>query len=187
MAWIGLLSAGFKELYKPGLKGIYLNISAFMVPLLFLALLPFSLEAGEGKGGESLQKADPTRISSDLMETESGSKTVIFKGNVVVTRGDLTMNSDQLRIINFQESGKMEKMIATGNVRLRYKGRMAYAEQAIYYYEEDKLELLGTPRAVEGDNEISGEVMLLFLRENRTIVKGSRDARVNVVYYPREK
>lgn len=130
---------------------------------------------------------EPVRISSDLMETVNGSKLVIFKGNVVAVRGGLTIFSDELRIVNFQDTGKIEKMTASGNVRLKYGGRMASADKAIYYNNEERIDLLGNPKVWEGENRISGEVISLFLREDRSLVKGGENVRVEAVYYPSKK
>lgn len=165
-------------------KGIHLLAYFFAIAFLFAMPLSSSLHAEEASEDAISKKGEPIRISSDLMETENRSRLVIFRGNVVAVRGDLTINSDQLRIVNFQSSGNMEKMIAEGNVRLNYKGRVALAEKAIYYSKEEKVELLGNPRAWEGDNQVRGEIMLLFLQDDRSIVKGNEKVRVHVVYYP---
>ena len=172
-----------------GLNKHYLHIITVAVGIAFLlaVLLSIPALAGEKGGGSPSKDNEPIRVSSDLMESESGTGLVIFKGNVVVTRGELTIKSDELRIVNYQSSGAMEKMIATGNVRLQDKNRAAYAEKAIYYNKEEKVELLGNPRVEDGDNIITGEVMVLFLKDEKSIVKGSKDVRVNVVFHPQEK
>lgn len=172
-----------------GLNKHYSHIITIAVGIAFLLAAFLSVHAlAEEEGGGSFSKDDePIHVSSDLMESESGTGLVIFKGNVVVTRGELTIKSDELRIVNYQSSGAIEKIIATGNVRLQDKNRAAYAEKAIYYNKEEKVELRGSPRVEDGDNLITGEVMILFLRDEKSIVKGSNDARVNVVFYPRSK
>jgi lipopolysaccharide export system protein LptA len=152
--------------------------------MMLLSSPVWAKEAGEDAAPA---KGEPIRISSDLMETANRSNLVIFRGNVVVVRGDLTIKSDELQIYNSEGLGKIEKMIARGNVWLKYKGRVASAEKAIYYNTEEKIELVGKPKVEEGGNQISGEVMLLFLREDRSVVKGDGEVRVNVVYYPAEK
>jgi len=189
------LSLQLKNYIRPKVMGLMerngilrqIVVMALAFSLLLGGLLSVPLDAAESKKNAEAPKSNPIKISSELMETEDGSRVVVFKGNVIAVRGHLTLNSDELRIVNFQSSGQMEKMVATGNVRLNYGERVAYADKAVYFNKEDKVELYGNPRVLDGENQITGEVMELFLKEGKSVVRGSKDVRVKVVFYPREE
>jgi lipopolysaccharide export system protein LptA len=61
-------------------------------------------------------------------------------------------------------------------VRFRDGTRHAVAERADYYEAEQKLVLVGNPRAWDADkqNELSGEEIVVFLEEERILVSGAR-------------
>ena len=81
--------------------------------------------------------------------------------------------------------GSVERLIATGNVLVN-QGKEKYASgDRLDYKEATGIAILtGNPRAWENNNQVIGTKIVLFLRDGRTVVYGSRRRRVSVTLYP---
>ena len=140
--------------------------------------------AGEGKL--------PIYIESDLMESMDKSGIVVFTGHVKATRGDLTIHSDKLEV--FYEKRKqgggtkkaVKKIVATGHVRIIQGERVGTGEQAIYDKPAEKITITGAAQVLEGPNRVSGERIIFFINEDRSVVEGSSETKVEAVVYPAE-
>ena len=140
--------------------------------------------AGEGKL--------PINIESDLMEAMDKSGIVVFTGHVKATRGGLTIHSDKLEI--FYEKRKkgeetkktVKKIVATGQVRITQGERVGTGEQAIYDKPAEKITITGAAQILEGPNRVSGERIIFFINEDRSVVEGSSETKVEAVVYPAE-
>ena len=140
--------------------------------------------AGEGKL--------PINIESDLMESMDKSGIVVFTGHVKATRGDLTIYSDKLDV--FYEKRKqggetkkaVKKIVATGHVRIIQGERVGTGEQAIYDKPAEKITITGAAQVLEGPNRVSGERIIFFINEDRSVVEGSSETKVEAVVYPAE-
>ena len=124
----------------------------------------------------------PIQINSERLEVDNLNNHVIFEGNVEAVRGDMIINSERLEVFNNQKERKIEKILASGKVRIKQGKRLAKAEQAIYYTQEGKIILSGQPEVMEEDNIISGREITILLQENKSVVKGN----VKVVFYPNQ-
>lgn len=115
-------------------------------------------------------------VTSEQMTFDRDTHTFIFKEKVRVTRCNLTIDCDHLRVIRDVEENKIKQVIATGNVRFQDGARHAVAERADYYEADQKLVLVGNPRAWDSDaqNELMGDEIIVFLGEERILVKGAR-------------
>lgn len=158
-----------------------LRVWGIAVGIGFLILskgLAFDLSPGKNKKEERL----PIQISSDEMLAYQEIQKFIFMGNVVTKRGDLIINSDRLE--SFKDPKGSDVIIASGNVRINQGGRQASAEKAEFYEAENKIILKGHPKVWEKENVIQGTEMTFFINEDKSIVKGDKDRRVNVTFYP---
>jgi len=138
----------------------------------------------------------PIHIESDLMEAMDQSGIVIFTGHVKATRGDLTIYSEKLDV--FYEKKKqdkeredktkrtVEKIVATGRVRIIQGERVATGEQAVYDKPAEKITITGSAQVLEGLNRVSGERIIFFINEDRSVAEGSNETRVEAVVYPAE-
>ncbi len=146
--------------------------------------IPPAGPAGEGKL--------PINIESDLMEAMDKSGIVVFTGHVKATRGDLTIHSDKLDV--FYEKRKqggetkkaVKKIVATGHVRIIQGERVGTGEQAIYDKPAEKITITGAAQVLEGPNRVSGERIIFFINEDRSVVEGSSETKVEAVVYPSE-
>ncbi|MFQ5914397.1 MAG: lipopolysaccharide transport periplasmic protein LptA [Nitrospinota bacterium] len=133
---------------------------------------------------EAAKTQVPIHIVSDRMVADNKNLWVHFVGNVTATRGNLVIHSDRLEVYRDSKTQRIDRIEAVGRVDISQEGRYATAEKAIYYDIEQKIVLLGNPRAWENDNIIVGHQMNIFLKTDRLIVEGSSNRRVDVVLYP---
>ena len=57
---------------------------------------------------------------------------------------------------------------------VRKEGRVALSNRAFYYSKEEKIVLTGDARIIENENQLGGERITLFMREDRSIVEGGQ-------------
>ena len=134
----------------------------------------------------------PIHIESDLMEAMDKSGIVVFTGHVKATRGDLIIHSDRLEV--FYEKRKkggetkkaVKKIVTTGQVRIIQGERVGTGEQAIYDKPAEKITITGAAQVLEGPNRVSGERIIFFINEDRSVVEGSNETKVEAVVYPAE-
>lgn len=116
----------------------------------------------------------PITITSRTLIADNKKNVAIFEGSVVATNEDITIHSDRMEVSYNNSLGKIVKIYAYGNVKAFKNERAIFAEEAIYSGQDEKIVFTGEPKAVDGENVITGTEIIYFLKENRTIVKGSR-------------
>ncbi len=137
----------------------------------------------------------PVKITSDTMTYTQKGDQVVFKGSVYVIRQDIELWSDTLTVFLekkessknatqsvVDEQGSIKKIIAQGNVRIKAdKGRTGTCGKATYEADKDLLTMEIDPILMEGANKIQGEVIKLFVKENRSEVLGGK-GRVEAIF-----
>jgi lipopolysaccharide transport protein LptA len=115
-------------------------------------------------------------VTSEQMTFDRNTHTFIFREKVRVKRCSLVIDCDHLRVIRDADDNRIKHVIATGNVRFQDGTRYAVAERADYYEADQKLVLMGNPRAWDSaeQNELIGDEIVVFLEEERILVKGAR-------------
>ena len=119
----------------------------------------------------------------------------IFEGEVVMTKGDLTITADRAEVTfdsttGFEEASKSAQGLlsprsgpdrreislvhATGNVVVRQGDKRATSSDAYYYQKEEKVILTGDPVIWENEYQVTGIKMTLYLHENRSVIEGSK-------------
>ena len=159
------------------------RIAIVVAAVLVLPACIASETQSEGPAlSERLQQSDcegpeaALNVTSEQMTFDRNTHTFIFKENVRVKRCNLTIDCDHLRVIRDADENTIKQVIATGNVRFQDGTRHAVAERADYYEADQKLVLVGNPRAWDSDeqNELIGDEIIVFLEEERILVKGAR-------------
>lgn len=133
-------------------------------------------ELGVGKCDE------PIDITSDRMVANYKSREIVFEGHVHVAHCDFSLKSDSIRSNYSDEGNAISSIVAVGNVRIEQGERVATAGEADYDREEGRILLKDEPVLVEGGNRIRGDLILLYLFEDRVEVRGG----VNAVLKPEE-
>lgn len=142
-----------------------LIISALVV-LLWPVSSPAETERPRMKG--------PITVTSETLTADNRAHTALFEKNVVVKTSDMTMSADRMLIHYKEGGGEVTKIEADGNVRLFRETRAITSRSAVYYAEEDKVVFTGDPRAVDGDNVITGSKMTYHIKEDRSNIEHSK-------------
>ena len=167
-----------------------------MVPLLFLISSLSSPAESEEKQAEA-NKESQIVIKADSLEIDDQKQIVIFTGNVDAREKDIVINCKKMVLYYKDQSAQpvsgtgqvnIDRIIATGEVKItRPNSGLATAEKAVYYRNDEKVVLTGKPKVKQGNDFVQGSKITLFLKENRSIVEGSKNERVRAVYSPRSK
>ncbi len=152
------------------------------------ALFPY-YPNGEAAGLETTKPqagmAETITIDSDRMELDQKKNTVIYMGNVVTVRGNVTMKSDTLTATYNPEMKRLTEVLAEGNLEVTQGNRIATATKAIFNSDDNSVVLTGDPVIRQGNSQVSGSRIIFFINEERGIVEGGSQ-RVKAVIFPDE-
>lgn len=155
---------------------VLLGISSCCVSVVFAAEVKPELDRNQ-----------PIEITSQKLEVLQQQRQSIFTGDVVAKQGDMTLFAEKLIVFLHQDQDQVERLEALGGVRVLQLDRIATAEKAVFYQLEEKLVLSGNAEVTQGKNEISGDEITLYLKENRTLITSSENNRVKAVIIPEKK
>ncbi len=162
------------------LRMLVLSITAFCMLDIVNPVLAIPLDSmSEGEA------TDLTKITADRMDAVKRDKLVKFQGNVIVTQKDFTMYSNEL-FVYYSGEQDIKEIIAIGNVRIIQDNRTAKSGKAVYKRTERTLILTDNPVVKQGKDTVSGVRIIFYLDQDKSIVEGDEDQRVNVVIYPKE-
>jgi lipopolysaccharide export system protein LptA len=155
----------------------------------------------------------PLHITSARLEADQAAGTVTFTGQVKATYGDSILYSEQLRVF-FQKKpeaakgkgaaptapgakeaagqsplgelggGKIDRIVATGQVRFVQEDRVATGKEATYYKDREEVVLVGNPQLWQAENNLKGERIIFNLKDNKMRVEGAPAKRVEAHLYP---
>jgi lipopolysaccharide export system protein LptA len=151
-----------------------------------------SEEKEKPKPGVSLDPSDaklvdtspPIDITSDRVETYSKENLIIFKGNVIARQKDMVIYADSIEALVIEGGKGIERVLASGNVKLQQGLRVASCQKAVFYNLDQKIILTGDPKVSEGDNMVSGEEIVFDLTQNKVEVKGGAGGRGKARIHP---
>ena len=139
--------------------------------LLFLSLF---LAAAARTNHPEKEKREPIVITSSHMEADKLGDKVTFTGNVVLKKEAMTLYSDTMIVFYDVPTKGVREIDASGNVVVRKEGRVALSNRASYFSREEKIVLTGDARIIENENQLGGERITLFMRDDRSIVEGGK-------------
>lgn len=147
--------------------------------IIFISLL-FVGAASGGKQGKG--KREPIVITASRMQADKLGDKVTFNGDVTLKKEGMTLSSDTMVVFYNPRSKGINEIEATGNVIVRKENTVALSRKASYYSREEKIVLSGDARIIENENQLGGERITLFIRDDRSIVEGGR-----VLFYQDEQ
>jgi lipopolysaccharide export system protein LptA len=129
------------------------------------------------------------------MEVNQNDRTISFQGHVLVQQDDLTISGSRLKVnaaagARPGQSGMMEKIDrieVEGDVKITQRDKIATAEKAVYYHQEQKIVLLGSPSVSQGSDTVRGRLITLYLKEGKSVVEGGEQSPVQAVLHPSRK
>ncbi len=167
-----------------------------VVSLLFL-IFPLSSSAESEEKSSEANEESQIVIKADSLEIDDQKQIVIFTGNVDARENDFVIKCQKMVLYYKNQSAQpvsetnrvnIDRIVATGKVIItRPNGGLATAEKALYYRNDEKVVLTGKPKVKQGNDFVEGSKITLFLKENRSVVEGSKNNRVRAVYFPRSK
>jgi outer membrane protein assembly factor BamD len=133
---------------------------------------------------EWVDRRQPIDITSDQVETYTRENRVIFHGSVIARQKDVAIYADSIEAIMVSEGKGIERIIASGNVKVQQGPRVANCQRAVFHNPERKVHLTGDPKVWEGENMVSGEEIVFDIAQNRVEVKGGLNRRGKAKVYP---
>jgi lipopolysaccharide transport protein LptA len=170
--------------------------------LIILALTAFfGLTAFKALGAEK-PVSEEIHVSADSLISVRNSNYAEFQGNVVTVHKGATMYSDRLRITykekadkkpsDKKESGNdIDKIIATGHVKIVFEDKTAWSDSAVYTKEDDCVVLSGgNPKVVSGKNVLTGDTIKINRTTEELFANGApklnttKTKRVEATFFP---
>lgn len=126
--------------------------------------------------GESMNNKDfgklPTHITSDTLTLNSKTRVFVYKGNVVVTQGDMTLTSKEITG-NYNEQNQIQKVIATGDVVITKQDIKATSQRATYDAVSSVIVLTDNPQMQQNESVLIADRIKVLLNENRSLAEGN--------------
>ena len=153
--------------------------------------------AAESKPTAPDQKTEdqPILITADQLISNNEEKFAEFIGNVQASQADFVLTSDKLRIYyqgellqteekSEKEEGGLKKIVATGNVKINSSQYTAESDRVEYDTAAMTIVMTGEEsKVVSGKNSITGSKIILYRKDNRVKVLGSKKKRVEATFY----
>jgi lipopolysaccharide export system protein LptA len=125
-------------------------------------------------GFEALEGGPPLTIRSDELEAteQEGARTLTFRSNVEVGRGDLTLRADQLQAFYSPGAKQPRELAARGDVTVVQGARSAHCDRAVYEHTAARIVCRGNAELRDDEDRIRGERIIFDLAERRVSVEG---------------
>lgn len=126
-------------------------------------------EPGQGEASEVVAElgSEPgLAIQSEYASWDLREHHVVFEGRVRAVRGAFELSCERLEA-SFDSPEQLRSAVATGEVTVRHRGRVAAGQRAVLDIEAGRLELEGQPSVREGERSLRGERIVLFLDDER--------------------
>ena len=144
------------------------------------------------------EKSDIVHITSDKLISYNKGGYAEFIGNVTATQKETIITADRIKVIfkkDLANTGSLSvneesisKIIANGNVKIKFDNRVAVTQQAVYNTKTKVLVLTGDgSRITSGKNTISGEIITFYRADGRLNVESGSKKRVDAVFYSGEQ
>ncbi len=160
-----------------------------LLPLIMLFAFTF-LPLLQARGEEGTAGVTPIQIEADRMETSRLGGRVVFTGNITARQGSLVIYADEMTVVYAAASpaegtaaeretkliSKIEKLEARGNVKIVQEDWIATGDSMDYNAADRVATLTGNAKAWQDKNVVSGETIVLYLDEGKSVVqKSSRE------------
>ncbi len=145
-----------------------------------------------------LDKNKKIHITANRLVMDTKEKCAVFIGNVRAIQENTVITSDRLKVFYNKDADKknsayatsemIKKIVATGNVIIKFDDKTATSRQAVYTIENRELILSGKEsKIIKDGNSITGE-KIIFNRETGQInVESGNEKRVEAFFYSDDK
>lgn len=127
-------------------------------------------------GGLQHDATQPVEISADSLAIDQAAATAEFKGSVVAGQASLRISADRILVEYVtegeQNTGRVHKLSAFGNVTLVNGNEAAEAAEAVYTVSDGLVRMAGDVLLTQGQNAISGQVLNIDLSSGTALFEG---------------
>ena len=143
--------------------------------LLILSLFLILAVPGGAFAEEAKTKVKgPITITSESLTADNKEHTALFEKNVVAKTTDMTIHADWMLVYYKEQGGDVTKIEAKGNVKVYQEAKVITANEMVYFADEEKVVFTGSPRAIDGDNVVTGTKITYYTRDDRSVVENSK-------------
>lgn len=158
---------------------------AFSIIIAFALVGVVSAAAKSAPDFPGIRSDQPIQIKSNQLSSDGGGKVATFSGSVVARQGDVTIYCDRLVVHYGDQERDISRVEALGNVRVIQGNRQGQAGRALFDNKAGTIILEENPRVSQGSDTVSGKVITFFLNEQKSLVTGGADRRVEAVINPK--
>lgn len=126
----------------------------------------------------------PVVITSNWMEVDRKKNTITYRGRVVATQADMTLKSERVVAHYSPDMKQLREVVAEGNVEVTQGDRVATGTRAVFNGAAQTITLTGNAKVKQGESEVSGARIILFIDEDRAVAEGGIQERVKATIYP---
>ena len=127
-------------------------------------------------GGLQHDSSLPVEIVADQLTVDQSDGAVMFVGNVVIGQGDMRMTADEMTVSysagDDGDTGRIERIVAKGNVVLVNGAEAAQAQSAEYSIDDGVVVLVGDVIMTQGQNALSSARMVINLTDGTARMEG---------------
>src|SRR4030043_401148 len=142
--------------------------------LSIFTIIFFLLPVNVFSGDKTERIRGPIIITSETLTVNNQTHTAVFENSVVAKTTDMTIYADRMLVYYDKDTGNVTEIDAEGGVKLVRENRVITSHDAKYYADGDKVIFTGEPRAVDGENVVTGTKMTYLLNEDRFLVEDSK-------------
>lgn len=143
--------------------------------LLIISILLLFLPILSNAEDQQARIKGPINVTSETLTSDNKAHTALFEKNVVAKTTDLTIYSDKMLVYYKEDGGDVTRIDATGNVKVLKGSRIITSQSAIYYAEgQEKVVFTGEPRAMDGENVVTGTTIIYLMDDDRYKVENSK-------------
>ena len=153
-----------------------MNMTRLLLPLL-AAIVLFSarpaLAQVDDTNPEAAPPAGSTVITSDALHSDQAAHTSIFTGKVVVTGTNFNMTCEEMTVY-FDNSNKVTKIVAVGDVVITQPDRVTHCGHAEYYHDADTFVLTESPVIYDHKDKLEGTKITINRATQKLTTDGGR-------------
>ncbi len=128
--------------------------------LFFLLLLPLTAFPA----GQSAMKAG-MNVTADVMKSRNKPKKMQFIGHVVAIQEGMKVESEEMIALYDKQGVQIQKIIATGSVRITQTKQVITGERAEFYPDEDRVLVMGDVLVVRPESRIRCRNLQIFSKK----------------------
>jgi lipopolysaccharide export system protein LptA len=126
----------------------------------------------------------PITVTAGKLEFDYRERVLKYDGDVVVTQGDMKLQSNTLTVtLDEHAQDRVKEVVADGDVRLSQGARWATGGHVVFDQTQHTVVLSQSAVVHDGSNHVSGERIVVYLDEQRSVVEGG-SGRVQAVLVP---